>query len=92
MTWEGRPTRYQLARIDVLRRELDDVAHTLADFVAKDLPPVDAELLRQKLAPIKTARVEREDGDSGDTLATWRCLRSRGADCPEREAVGQERD
>jgi hypothetical protein len=50
--WEGKPARYQLDRIDALRRELGDVAKEFADVEAKEIQPLNQELSRQKLAPI----------------------------------------
>jgi photosystem II stability/assembly factor-like uncharacterized protein len=37
--WEGKPARYQIDRIDALKRELDDVAKELADLTAKEIAP-----------------------------------------------------
>jgi hypothetical protein len=98
MGWEGRPARYQLDRIEALRHELGDVNHELDDFVAHELPPVDAELRRRKLESIptsaKTASAEPGGGAVAPTLAL-RCLRTRGADCPSGEVAGHaagERD
>jgi photosystem II stability/assembly factor-like uncharacterized protein len=98
MSWEGRPARYQLDRIEALRHELSDVRHELDDFVAHEVPAVDAELRRRKLDAIPTAATtastERSGGPAAPTLAL-RCLHSRGTDCPPVEVVGQaanERD
>jgi photosystem II stability/assembly factor-like uncharacterized protein len=52
--WEGRPARYQLERIDALRRELSDVQATYDAIVANDLSPLDAALVEKKLNPIPT--------------------------------------
>src|SRR5207244_5411235 len=41
--WEGKPARYQVERIDVLARELDDVSKRF-EAVSKDLAPLAAEL------------------------------------------------
>jgi hypothetical protein len=98
MTWEGKPAKYQIERIGALRHELDDVARELADFAAKDLPPVDAELRRRKLDAIPTAptsaQAEPEEGaGKGDPAWALRCLRSRGTECPAAEGIGRgERD
>jgi hypothetical protein len=94
MTWEGRPARYQLARIEALRRELGDVGRELAAFVAHDLPDIDAELRRRKLDAIPTSTTTLADPHdrTGDAAQAWRCLLTRGADCQE-QAVGRaERD
>jgi photosystem II stability/assembly factor-like uncharacterized protein len=54
MSWEGRPARYQLERIDTLGRELDDVAKALDALVAKEIVPLNDELKSRHLAPIPT--------------------------------------
>jgi photosystem II stability/assembly factor-like uncharacterized protein len=38
MSWEGRPTAYQLARIDVLQAELAQVSGEFATFLKSELP------------------------------------------------------
>jgi hypothetical protein len=38
MRWEGKPAAYQVARVEVLRRELADVAKEL-DALAAQMPP-----------------------------------------------------
>jgi photosystem II stability/assembly factor-like uncharacterized protein len=50
--YEGRPSDYQLARIDSLKRELDDVADEFDSLVAKELPEVNAILAHKKLQAI----------------------------------------
>ncbi len=51
-SWEGRPARYQLARIDALRRELADVQSAFDAIAANDLAPLEAPLTEKKLEPI----------------------------------------
>jgi len=81
--WEGRPTKYQLERIDVLKRELDDVAKEVQAIDKNDLPAIGALLRARGLQPI--ALVEAADDDSGETgmtsMAAARCYSSRGSDC-----------
>jgi photosystem II stability/assembly factor-like uncharacterized protein len=91
MSWEGRPARYQVARIEALRRELGDVARELDDFIATELPPVDADLRRRNLDPIPTAKTASLDRgpDPTTAVADLRCMKSRGADCPARAATTQ---
>ncbi len=50
--WEGRPARYQVERIDALRRELDDIAKEFTDVVAKGIVPLNEELSKKGLAAI----------------------------------------
>jgi hypothetical protein len=52
LSWEGKPARYQVERIEALRRELGDVAGELGALTAKELPPLDEQLKRRKLEPI----------------------------------------
>src|SRR5215467_11613367 len=52
--WEGPPAKYQLERIDVLKRELNDVKGEFNIFVAQKVGPVNAELRKRKLEPIPT--------------------------------------
>ncbi|MEO7431344.1 MAG: hypothetical protein ABIR62_04860 [Dokdonella sp.] len=46
MSWDGKPTDYQLARIDSLQRELDDVQSEFASFATGDLARVNERLTR----------------------------------------------
>jgi hypothetical protein len=57
--YEGRPADYQIARIDSLKHELDDVANGFDAFVAKDLHDANLALPKKKLAPI--VPMSRED-------------------------------
>jgi photosystem II stability/assembly factor-like uncharacterized protein len=93
LTWEGKPGKYQIERIDVLRRELDDVRSEYDAVVAAEIRPLDHELRTRKLEPIPseggpTAQLEGEV----PKLAA-ECALSRGMDCelPERAALRDER-
>jgi hypothetical protein len=68
MSWEGRPGKYQLARIDVLDHELSDVEKDLNSLFAKSVPGLDAESGKKHLEPIPTAAVlpDEELPSSGD--------------------------
>ena len=88
--WEGRPARYQVERLDALRRELDDVAKELDAIVANDIRPLDAELQGKGLQPIPV--ISDVELDHIDPIA-MQCVASRGASCgPGLEAVANERD
>ncbi len=50
--WEGKPAAYQVARIDALRHELDDVAKVYAEISVKEIAPLNAELGKKGLAAI----------------------------------------
>ncbi|HUJ60743.1 MAG TPA: hypothetical protein VLX92_19710 [Kofleriaceae bacterium] len=87
--WEGRPARYQVDRIDVLRRELADAQKQLDGVVASDIRPLDGELKAHKLDPIKLSGLERHELDD----YAIRCVASRGKDCASPDApVATERD
>ncbi|MGD0694766.1 MAG: sialidase [Terriglobia bacterium] len=51
--YEGRPGDYQVARIDSLKHQLEDVVKEFNDFMAKDVQPVNQALAKKKLEPIR---------------------------------------
>ena len=64
LNYEGRPGDYQLARIDSLKKELDDVAAEFDAFVTKELPAVNKTLSQKKLAPIQP--IDRKAWDAAE--------------------------
>jgi photosystem II stability/assembly factor-like uncharacterized protein len=72
--WEGRPARYQIDRIDALKRELADVTKEVDEIVAKDVRPLELEL--------RTA--------SAVSATEARCIASRGEACEARESLARE--
>ncbi|MFA6231474.1 MAG: hypothetical protein WC617_15070 [Rhodanobacter sp.] len=65
MSWEGRPTDYQLAYIDTLTRELGDVQKAFTDFQHGDLARTNAELKAHQLKEITVpANIPEQDGES----------------------------
>ncbi len=64
MNYEGRPADYQSARIDSLKKELDDVAGEFDAFVTKELPTVNKTLSQKKLEPIQP--LDRKAWDAAD--------------------------
>jgi len=52
MSYDGKPADYQLARIDALKRELDDVTAEFAQFEKGDLAKANAALQAVNAAPI----------------------------------------
>jgi photosystem II stability/assembly factor-like uncharacterized protein len=54
LRWEGRPARYQIERIDALRRELEDVKRQFEGVVTAQVRLLDEELRARKLDPIPT--------------------------------------
>ncbi len=52
MSWEGKPARYQVERVDVLKRELADVAAEFDRVAAAEIGPLNEELKQRKLDAI----------------------------------------
>jgi photosystem II stability/assembly factor-like uncharacterized protein len=77
--WDGRPTSYQVARIEALRKELGDVQKALETIATRDARALDDELRQHKLTPLPQLS---ELGGAGapDKLAL-QCAASRGVDC-----------
>jgi photosystem II stability/assembly factor-like uncharacterized protein len=93
-SWEGRPTKYQLERLDVLRRELTDVETMLATLVTKDARALDGELEQHKLTPLPViGALDPANHTELDEL-TLHCLATHGADCRDEDlaATRNERD
>jgi hypothetical protein len=65
LNYEGRPADYQSARIDSLKKELDDVAGEFDAFVTKELPTVNKTLSQKKLEPIQP--LDRKAWDAANT-------------------------
>jgi len=52
MSWDGKPARYQVERVDVLKRELADVAQDFDRLASAELRSLNQELAGRKLEPI----------------------------------------
>ena len=65
--YEGRPAAYQLARIDSLTHDLDDVSKEFEAFVAKDLNATNTSLKKKKLEPVQPLSREQWDKTSNDS-------------------------
>ena len=65
LTYDGSPTDYQVARIDSLKKELEDVAAEFDAFAAKELPSVNKSLTQKKLEVIQP--LTRKAWDAADT-------------------------
>jgi photosystem II stability/assembly factor-like uncharacterized protein len=86
--WEGRPAKYKLDRIDVLRRELAEVDKTVEVLITKDARALDDELKQRKLPPLpQLSALDRDD--ELDALALH-CAATRGEDCGNDAAVATE--
>jgi photosystem II stability/assembly factor-like uncharacterized protein len=94
--WEGRPAKYKLERLEVLRRELGDVASTVDVVLGKDARTLDDELKSHKLAPLPSlSALDRDrDGQDEPRAFAFHCAASRGQDCPGDDvaAATEERD
>ncbi|HRC56518.1 MAG TPA: hypothetical protein PKU97_11380, partial [Kofleriaceae bacterium] len=77
--WEGRPARYQLERVEVLRRELGDVRSELQAIVANDIRALDGELKGRKLEPLPA--LGAVGGPTGPDRLAAMCVTSRGVRC-----------
>jgi hypothetical protein len=82
LNYEGRPADYQIARIDSLKKELEDVAAEFDAFVAKELPTVNKTLSQKKLAPIQP--IDRKAWDAAEGAS--------GAGAPGAARFFRERD
>jgi hypothetical protein len=67
LNYEGRPTDYQVARIDSLKKELGDVETEFDGLVAKELPAVNKSLAQKKLEAIQPLNRKAWDAASGDS-------------------------
>ncbi|HME12572.1 MAG TPA: hypothetical protein VKF79_06920 [Candidatus Acidoferrum sp.] len=65
--YEGRPTDYQVARIDSLTKDLKDVTDSFDAFVAKELPSVNKSLKQKKLQEIQPLARSQWDAATADT-------------------------
>jgi photosystem II stability/assembly factor-like uncharacterized protein len=75
MSWDGRPTTYQLARIDVLRAELAKISIQFAAFLKSDLQRINDELTGRGLPRIdvpETVTVTEGTLSSSDAQAAIR--------------------
>jgi hypothetical protein len=66
LNYEGRPTDYQSARIDSLKKELADVSAQFDAFASKDLPLINKSLARKKLQTIQPVTRSAWDAASSD--------------------------
>ena len=67
MNYEGRPTDYQTARIDSLKKELEDVAGEFDAFVTKELPTVNKTLSQKKLDLVQPIDRKAWDATNSDS-------------------------
>ena len=67
MFYEGRPGDYQVARIDSLRHEFEDVVKAFDAFTAKDLQDANQALAKKKMQAIQP--LTREDWDKANSTS-----------------------
>jgi len=82
LNYEGRPTDYQTARIESLKKELEDVAGEFDALVTKELPAMNKSLSQKKLQPIQP--IDRKAWDAADADS--------GAGAPGAAKLFRERD
>ena len=78
-SYEGRPTDEQLARADVIRRQVDDVVNEFTNFAAQKLPPLNQSLEVKGMKPIELVgetQWQKTSGQSGSANADM-AMRSR---------------
>ncbi len=63
--YEGRPADYQVARIDSLKHDLDDVTSAFNAFAAKELVEVNASLAKKSMGPIHP--ITREEWEKANS-------------------------
>jgi photosystem II stability/assembly factor-like uncharacterized protein len=91
--WEGRPARYQLDRIEVLRRELAEVEKSFEQIAAGDVRALDGPLKDKKLDPIPTTAAGVPAVADRATAIALRCSMRRGAcSAPEAQASATRDD
>jgi photosystem II stability/assembly factor-like uncharacterized protein len=66
LTYEGRPTDYQVGRIDSLKRELGDVETETDALITKELAPVNKTLAQKKLEAIQPLTRKAWDAANND--------------------------
>ncbi|HZC66316.1 MAG TPA: sialidase, partial [Candidatus Dormibacteraeota bacterium] len=67
LNYDGRPTDYQVARIESLKKELGDVETEFDGLVAKELPAVNKSLAQKKLEAIQPLSRKAWDSANGDS-------------------------
>ncbi|HEY0481962.1 MAG TPA: hypothetical protein VGD37_30800, partial [Kofleriaceae bacterium] len=91
-SWEGRPAKYQLEAIDVLRRELTEVDRTVDALLTRDGRGLDGELKQHKLEPLPALSALEHRGEIDEVAL--HCVASAGRDCrgDDRASALRERD
>ncbi|HYV44262.1 MAG TPA: hypothetical protein VFA20_05340 [Myxococcaceae bacterium] len=76
LQWEGKPGRYQVERIDALKRELEDCQKELDQLAAAEGKPINEELKTRKLEPVQfegqVAQAEAPEREVMEAMECWR--------------------
>jgi photosystem II stability/assembly factor-like uncharacterized protein len=80
--YEGRPSDEQIARADVMGRQLDDVVKEFTDLTAKQLPGINSQLKGKKLTSIDVLSEQEWQKASAETGSanSYMAMRARNAD------------
>jgi photosystem II stability/assembly factor-like uncharacterized protein len=90
-SWEGRPAKYQVDRIDALRRELTDVDKLVEAILGKDARALDEELKNHKLESLPAvSALDRTGHDELDEVALH-CVATGGQDCDDGKSAATSR-
>ena len=92
--WEGRPARYLLDRIDVLRRELSEVEKAFDALATGEIRALESALREKKLEPIPTTAQNGSANDFGaEAIASaQRCLARRACTLPDEVRATVQQD
>lgn len=81
LSYEGKPAEYQIAYIDTLRRELDDVTKQFDQLLTQELPALNDSLKSQGQQPVSPAPARvGANSSAGDAIGTTGATGSLPAD------------
>jgi hypothetical protein len=85
-SWEGRPAKYQVDRIDALAKELADARKIVEALSTKDARALDELLKAKKLAPIPGLTEVVAPVKPLDPIAMT-CIRTLGGECGDKNVI-----
>jgi photosystem II stability/assembly factor-like uncharacterized protein len=80
LRYEGKPAAYQVARIGVLSRELEDVQRDFDQLAATEVRAMDAALQERNLPPIPTNAVTAQLEGNAPVMGVLECLIARSCE------------